>query len=154
MFKIQTVAVVLLVVGSMLGTAAPTLAVADETQPYPGPLPEQEYLATGTCGQQSRERLTQRFVLDFAASVDQVVAKGYDLTVEPADAALFERIFNRVYECKPELVDIRVPESLLHRSIQRAVNGFDREACYGRLPRELAGFMVRMMRAAHECFPK
>ena len=152
MFRMQTVAVVLLVVGSVLSTNM--LAVADSPQPYPGPLPEQEDLATGTCGQHSRERLTQRFVLDFASSVDQVVAQGYDLTVEPADAALLERIINRVYECKPEVVDVRNPVSLLHRGIQRTVNRFDREACYGRLSRDLAGTMVRIMRAAHKCFPK
>ena len=55
--------------------------------------------AHASCAQHDQTPLTREYMLAFAYDVDQVVAQGYDLSVQPADAALFERIFNRIYQC-------------------------------------------------------
>ena len=111
--------------------------------------------AAASCAHHDQTPLTREYMLAFAYDVDQVAGQRYDVSLRPEDSALFERIFNRIYQCKPELLDPRKNDySGYHKNIQRIVNGFHTQACYFTLDHEVAGFMVKIMRALHKCFPE
>ena len=112
--------------------------------------------AEASCARHNQTPLTRAFVLDYALRVSEVVEKGHNVSVHPTHAALFERIFNQIYRCNPQLLkpDYRTLAYQLHEGISRLVNAFDQEACYGTLPRAVAEVMVRIMRREHACFPE
>lgn len=112
-------------------------------------------VTAGSCARHDQSSLTRAYVLDFAYTVDQVVGQRYDVSLQPADAAAFERIFNRIYQCKPGLLDPQQNDYAgVHERLQFIVNSFHQQACYFTLDRKVAGIMVVLMRMLHECFPE